>query len=163
MSRAETPDRRSCKVKATHSSCKRKKERKGKASDTQLGKHKKEDKDIVPAEATILIISRESPILKRKSLEEPVDEVPLDVTIGESPYTRTETLNFVIVSSDSHHNFLLGRIAMQKMGGKHFNTEHKLNEFKHIKPVKQKKRGLGPNHNEAACKEVDELMKAGIL
>ncbi|GJS60539.1 hypothetical protein Tco_0655323 [Tanacetum coccineum] len=49
------------------------------------------------------------------------------------------------------------------VGGKPFNTEHKLNEYKHIKPVKQKKSGLGPGHNEATCKEVDELTKAKIL
>nr|GEX72850.1 reverse transcriptase domain-containing protein [Tanacetum cinerariifolium] len=46
------------------------------------------------------------------------------------------------------------------VGGKPFNTEHKLNEYKHIKSIK---RGLGPDRNEAACKEVDELTKAGIL
>nr|GEX52800.1 reverse transcriptase domain-containing protein [Tanacetum cinerariifolium] len=49
------------------------------------------------------------------------------------------------------------------VGGNLFNTEHKLNEYKHIKPVKQKKRGLALERNEAACKEVDELTKAGIL
>ncbi|GKF36180.1 hypothetical protein Tco_0112938, partial [Tanacetum coccineum] len=49
------------------------------------------------------------------------------------------------------------------VGGKPFNTEHKLNEYMHIKPVKQKKRGLGPNRNATACKEVEEPMKAGIL
>ncbi|GJS93169.1 hypothetical protein Tco_0800137 [Tanacetum coccineum] len=30
------------------------------------------------------------------------------------------------------------------VGGKPFNMEHKLNEYKHFKPVKQKKRGLAP-------------------
>ncbi|GJZ13067.1 hypothetical protein Tco_0548297 [Tanacetum coccineum] len=49
------------------------------------------------------------------------------------------------------------------VGRKPFNTEHKLNEYKHIKPVKQKKRGLAPERNKAAYKEVDELTKAGIL
>ncbi|GJZ83285.1 hypothetical protein Tco_0648458 [Tanacetum coccineum] len=49
------------------------------------------------------------------------------------------------------------------VGWKPFNTEHKLNEYMHIKPVKQKKRGRSPNRNEIACKEVDELIKAGIL
>ncbi|GJX48984.1 hypothetical protein Tco_0275829 [Tanacetum coccineum] len=49
------------------------------------------------------------------------------------------------------------------VGGKPFNMEHKLNEYKHIKPVKQKKRGLALKRNEAAWKEVDELTKAGIL
>ncbi|GJU17059.1 reverse transcriptase domain-containing protein [Tanacetum coccineum] len=45
-----------------------------------------------------------------------VGEVPLEITIGEHPLSRTETLNFVIVKSDSPHNMLLGRTAMQKMG-----------------------------------------------
>nr|GEX45823.1 reverse transcriptase domain-containing protein [Tanacetum cinerariifolium] len=38
-------------------------------------------------------------------------------------------------------------------GRKPFNIEHKLNEYKHIKPVKQKKHGLGHDRNAAACKE----------
>ncbi|GJX27180.1 hypothetical protein Tco_0233476 [Tanacetum coccineum] len=45
-----------------------------------------------------------------------VGEVPLEITIGKHPFSRTETLNFVIVKSDSPHNMLLGRTAMQKMG-----------------------------------------------
>ncbi|GJZ47999.1 reverse transcriptase domain-containing protein [Tanacetum coccineum] len=49
------------------------------------------------------------------------------------------------------------------VGGKPFNTEHKLNEYKHIKPVKQKKHGLGPDRSAAACKEVEELTRARIL
>ncbi|GKB76693.1 hypothetical protein Tco_0943588 [Tanacetum coccineum] len=49
------------------------------------------------------------------------------------------------------------------VGGKSFNTEHKLNEYKHIKPIKQKRRGLGSDRNEAACREVEELTKSGIL
>ncbi|GJV69108.1 hypothetical protein Tco_1484617 [Tanacetum coccineum] len=47
--------------------------------------------------------------------------------------------------------------------GKPFNTEHTLNEYSHVKPIKQKRRGLGPDHSTTACKEVDELMKVGIL
>nr|GEX63424.1 reverse transcriptase domain-containing protein [Tanacetum cinerariifolium] len=46
---------------------------------------------------------------------------------------------------------------------KPFNTEHKLNEYSHIKPIKQNKQGLGPDHNTSACKEIEELIKAGIL
>nr|GEY03862.1 reverse transcriptase domain-containing protein [Tanacetum cinerariifolium] len=42
-----------------------------------------------------------------------------------------------------------------------FNTEHKLNEYNHIKQIKQNKRGLGPYRNMAACKEIEELTKAG--
>ncbi|GJZ51751.1 reverse transcriptase domain-containing protein, partial [Tanacetum coccineum] len=169
---------------------------KAKTSDTQPGEWKKGDKDIVPAKALILMISRESPISKKNSLEGPIDgigeitfplvsgsknslhsviikvhiskrqvnraymdsgntceviyehcflklnpsiralrvdskillvgflgehswplgEVPLEVTIGENPYTKTETLNFIIVRSDSPHNLLLGRTAIQRMG-----------------------------------------------
>ncbi|GJR66436.1 reverse transcriptase domain-containing protein [Tanacetum coccineum] len=37
-----------------------------------------------------------------------------------------------------------------------FNTDH-------IKPIKQKKHGLALERNEAACKEVDELTKVGLL
>ncbi|GJT01041.1 reverse transcriptase domain-containing protein [Tanacetum coccineum] len=47
--------------------------------------------------------------------------------------------------------------------GKPFKIEHKLNEYSHIKPIKQKRRGLGPDHSTSACKEVEELTKAGIL
>ncbi|GKD05519.1 reverse transcriptase domain-containing protein [Tanacetum coccineum] len=45
-----------------------------------------------------------------------IGEVSLKITIGEHPLSRTETLNFVIVKSDSPHNMLLGRTTMQKMG-----------------------------------------------
>ncbi|GKE59000.1 reverse transcriptase domain-containing protein, partial [Tanacetum coccineum] len=55
----------------------------------------------------------------------------------------------------------ISRTIMAK--GKTFNTEHKLNEYSHVKPIKQNKRGLGPNRNMAACKETEELTKAGIL
>ncbi|GJU15801.1 hypothetical protein Tco_1143767 [Tanacetum coccineum] len=47
--------------------------------------------------------------------------------------------------------------------GKPFNTEHKLNAYNHVKPIKQNKRGLGPYRNMAACKETKELTKVGIL
>nr|GEW73252.1 reverse transcriptase domain-containing protein [Tanacetum cinerariifolium] len=43
------------------------------------------------------------------------------------------------------------------VGGKYFNTEYKLNEYKYIKPIKQKRRGLGSDRNEAACREAIEL------
>nr|GEW80725.1 reverse transcriptase domain-containing protein [Tanacetum cinerariifolium] len=47
--------------------------------------------------------------------------------------------------------------------GKPFNTEHGLNKHKHMEPVKQKKRSLVPDRNDAICKEVEEHMKADIL
>ncbi|GKC94236.1 hypothetical protein Tco_1159678 [Tanacetum coccineum] len=40
---------------------------------------------------------------------------------------------------------------------------HRLNEYKHIKPVKKKKRGLALEQNEAVCREVEELLKEDIL
>ncbi|GJV13315.1 reverse transcriptase domain-containing protein [Tanacetum coccineum] len=173
-----------------------------------------------------------------------IGEVPLEITIGDAPLSWTETLNFVIVRSDSSHNMLLGRTAMQRIGivvltihgaikfhtkkgirtvlsvdetdegtkrarkilatneerlpehfkkelqnllksnadvlawthadmtgiprtimveVKPFNTEHKLNEYSHVKPIKQNKRGLDPDRNMAACKETEELTKAEIL
>ncbi|GKB42924.1 hypothetical protein Tco_0887866 [Tanacetum coccineum] len=61
------------------------------------------------------------------------------------------------------HADMMGIPRTITVGGKPFIIEHKLNEYKHIRPVKQKKRGLNPDRNKAACKEVEELMKAGIL
>ncbi|GKB69491.1 hypothetical protein Tco_0930903 [Tanacetum coccineum] len=46
----------------------------------------------------------------------PLGEVPLEIMIGEGPFTTTKTLNFVIVGSDSPHNIILGRITMQQIG-----------------------------------------------
>nr|GEY55723.1 reverse transcriptase domain-containing protein [Tanacetum cinerariifolium] len=46
-----------------------------KASDTQLGKWKKGDKDIVRAEALILMVNRESHTSKRKSTEESINGI----------------------------------------------------------------------------------------
>ncbi|GJU15991.1 reverse transcriptase domain-containing protein [Tanacetum coccineum] len=195
-------------------------------------------------------------------------EIPLEITIGDALLARKETLNFVIVKSNSPYNMLLGRTTMQKMGimvstiheaikfhttkgvrtvfstyesdkviegikkvretpsaskkgvfsydvteekviinnkypeqtitierqlpehfkgrlrdllrananvfawthvdmtaiprtimveGKPFNIEHKLSEYSYVKPIKQKRRDLGPDRNTAACKEVEEL------
>ncbi|GJT80981.1 hypothetical protein Tco_1055323 [Tanacetum coccineum] len=234
-----------------------------KVLDTQLSKWKKGDKDIVPAEAPILMAPTIPQIMLSLGSEYPKDtsigslrvdsktplvgfsgeyswplgEVPLEVTIEEGPYTRTEVLNFMTVRSNSPYNLLLGRTTMQKMEsnkieegqkkiketipevtkdvlscvgveervivndrypkqtvvigkqlptcykkklqdllrsnadifawtyadmtgiprtimveGKPFSTEHALNEYKHVEPVKQKKRWLAPDLNEAACK-----------
>ncbi|GJX60549.1 reverse transcriptase domain-containing protein [Tanacetum coccineum] len=45
-----------------------------------------------------------------------IRKILLEITIGDPPLTRKETLNFVIIKSDSPYNMLLGRIEMQKMG-----------------------------------------------
>ncbi|XP_071719443.1 uncharacterized protein [Rutidosis leptorrhynchoides] len=47
--------------------------------------------------------------------------------------------------------------------GSPFVTEHRLNEHKHLEPVHLKKRNLAPERDEAACKEVEGLLKAGIV
>ncbi|GKC68881.1 hypothetical protein Tco_1114764 [Tanacetum coccineum] len=204
----------------------------------------------------------------------PLGEIPLEVTIGEGPIAVMKTLTFVIVKSDSPHNLLLGRTAMQQIrimvstvygaikfhtprgigtifseynsqkpkeeedgptnkhqgneknvlscidteermvindkypeqkiaigrqlptrtkirlrdllkryinvfawtsayitgvprvlmiGGETFNTEHRINMFNHVEPVKQKKRSLAPERNEAIHSQVEELTQAGIL
>nr|GEU37340.1 hypothetical protein [Tanacetum cinerariifolium] len=201
-------------------------------------------------------------------------EISLEVTIGEGPLTITKALTFVIVRSDSPHNILLGRTAMQEIGivvsivhgaikfhtpngvgiiflehnsqrsreeegnstnngqgnaknilscidteektviddeypeqkitiarqlptrikihmrdllraqvdvfswttahitgvprtliirEETFSTEHQLNLFKHIKPIKQNKRSLAPERNEAVRTQVEELVEAGVL
>ncbi|GKG24575.1 hypothetical protein Tco_0395203, partial [Tanacetum coccineum] len=44
---------------------------------------------------------------------------------------------------------------------KPFNMEHKLNEYSYIKPIKQKRRSLGPDRNTTSCKEVEDLIRPG--
>nr|GEV67263.1 reverse transcriptase domain-containing protein [Tanacetum cinerariifolium] len=61
------------------------------------------------------------------------------------------------------HSDMTGIPRTIMIKGKPFKTEHNLNEYSHIKLIKQKRRGLGPDHNTSACKEVEELAKAGIL
>ncbi|GJW67110.1 hypothetical protein Tco_0121534 [Tanacetum coccineum] len=61
------------------------------------------------------------------------------------------------------HADMIGIPRTITVKGKSFNTEHKLNEYSHVKPIKQKRRGMGLDLNTAACKEVEELTKAGIL
>ncbi|GJW05354.1 hypothetical protein Tco_1564210 [Tanacetum coccineum] len=61
------------------------------------------------------------------------------------------------------YTHMTGILKTVMMGGKPFNTEHRLNEFKYIEPVKQKKRSLAPEKNEAMRKKLEELTKANIL
>ncbi|GJZ67778.1 hypothetical protein Tco_0631018 [Tanacetum coccineum] len=46
----------------------------------------------------------------------PLGEIPLEVMIGEGLIAVTKPLTFVILKSDSPHDLLLGRTAMQQMG-----------------------------------------------
>ncbi|GKE77795.1 hypothetical protein Tco_1543915, partial [Tanacetum coccineum] len=49
------------------------------------------------------------------------------------------------------------------IGGEAFNTKHRVNELKHLEPVKQKKRSLALERNEAIHTQVEELAKANIF
>ncbi|GJS79411.1 hypothetical protein Tco_0729292 [Tanacetum coccineum] len=49
------------------------------------------------------------------------------------------------------------------VGGEIFNIEHRVNESKHVEPVKQKKGSLALERNEAIHTQVEELTKANIL
>ena len=49
------------------------------------------------------------------------------------------------------------------INGRPFNTEHKLNESKYIKPVKQKPLQVTPEQNAAIKKEEDKITAVGIL
>nr|GEV33696.1 reverse transcriptase domain-containing protein [Tanacetum cinerariifolium] len=51
----------------------------------------------------------------------------------------------------------------ETIGEETFNTEHRINELKHLEPVKQKKRSLAPERNKAIHIQVEELTKANIL
>ncbi|GJZ88518.1 reverse transcriptase domain-containing protein [Tanacetum coccineum] len=91
----------------------------------------------------------------------PLGEIHLEVTIREGPVAVTKTLTFVIVKSDSPHNLLLGRTAIQQIGIVVFIV-HGAIKF-HTPRVKKKKRSLAAERNEAIHSQVEELTKAGIL
>ncbi|GKB19502.1 hypothetical protein Tco_0853425 [Tanacetum coccineum] len=123
-----------------------------------------------------------------------IGEVLLEITIGDSPLSRSETHNFVIVSKYPKQIVTIGKQLPKHfkerlrnllrtnadvfawthadmtgiprtitVDGKPFNMEQKLNKYSHSKPIKQKRRSLGPDHSIATRKEVKELVKAGIL
>nr|GEW13667.1 reverse transcriptase domain-containing protein [Tanacetum cinerariifolium] len=109
---------------------------KAKVSDTKLGVNNSSDPVIVKVqvskrqvyrvymdngrscEVIVLFLKIDSKVPLVDFLGEhswPLAEVPLEITIGESPFARTKDLNFLIVRSDSPRNILLGRTAMQRM------------------------------------------------
>ncbi|XP_071704966.1 uncharacterized protein [Rutidosis leptorrhynchoides] len=57
-----------------------------------------------------------------------IGEIKLELTIGEPPFSRTETLNLAIIRSASPHNILLERVAIRKMG-MIVSTIHQLVKF----------------------------------
>nr|GEV32467.1 reverse transcriptase domain-containing protein [Tanacetum cinerariifolium] len=143
--------------------------RKGQKPSTANGERRKK-KSITPAEAPILMINlkeaytrndiSKSPTFEGREITFPpvtkgekswaIGEFLLEITIGDTPLSRSKTLNFVIV-----------RTIM--VNGKSFNTKQKLNYHRHIKPIKQKRQSLDPDHSRASRKEVEERIRAGIL
>ncbi|GKG17417.1 hypothetical protein Tco_0362374, partial [Tanacetum coccineum] len=90
------------------------------------------------------------------------------VTIGKQlpEHFKKKLRNLLRANADIFawtHAEMTGILRTIMVDGKPFNTKHKLNEYSHIKPIKQNKQSLGPNRNTAASKEAEELMKAGIL
>ncbi|GKE54844.1 hypothetical protein Tco_1490000 [Tanacetum coccineum] len=61
------------------------------------------------------------------------------------------------------YSYMAGIPKVIKIGEETLVTEHKLNEGKKITPVQQKKWGMASDRSAAASKEVEELVKAGIL
>ncbi|GJS50724.1 hypothetical protein Tco_0624086 [Tanacetum coccineum] len=59
--------------------------------------------------------------------------------------------------------YITGVPRVLMIGGKTFNTEHRINVFNHAEPIKQKKRSLAPKRNEVIHNQVEELTEAGIL
>ncbi|GKF32333.1 reverse transcriptase domain-containing protein, partial [Tanacetum coccineum] len=82
-----------------------------------------------------------------------IGEVLLEIMIGNAHLTRSETLNFVIVRSNSQYNMLLGRTAMQKMG-MIVSMIHRAIKF-------HTTQGVGTV--TTTQNEVEELTRAGIL
>nr|GEW61657.1 hypothetical protein [Tanacetum cinerariifolium] len=66
------------------------------------------------SQKTCSILNYEDLKAKRKSWS--IRKIPLEITIGDAPLIRKETLNFVIIKSDLPYNMLLGRKTMYNMG-----------------------------------------------
>ncbi|GJT29464.1 reverse transcriptase domain-containing protein [Tanacetum coccineum] len=166
------------------------------------GEWKKGDKDIIPAKSPILMVSRESHVSKRRSVEEPVNGIgeitfppvsgsdnssdPVIIKAQISKIQVNQVTKDVLSCVDAKERIIvndkfleqtlvigkqlrtsykrklqdllrsnvdvftgtyadmIGILRTIMVGGKPFNTKHTLNEYKHIEPVKKKKRGLAP-------------------
>nr|GEY15027.1 hypothetical protein [Tanacetum cinerariifolium] len=116
---------RGCKIESTLAPRKRNKNERTKSSDIPRGESRN-DKGKAPTKTPILM--KLNPTIKamKVDLKTPlvgfsgesswsIGEVSLDITIGDAPFSRTKTLNFVIVRSNSLHNMLSERTVMQSM------------------------------------------------
>nr|GEZ62832.1 reverse transcriptase domain-containing protein [Tanacetum cinerariifolium] len=87
---------------ATRPSCEENKEGKSKGFRHSIG--------------SLKVDSKVSPVSFSGEHSWPLGEVLLEITIGDDPFTRMQTLNFVTVRSNSPHNLLLERTTMQMIG-----------------------------------------------
>ncbi|GJR62000.1 reverse transcriptase domain-containing protein [Tanacetum coccineum] len=95
----------------------------------------------------------------------PLGEVPLEITIGEGLLIITKMPNFVIVRSDSPHNLLLGRTAMQQMGIV-VSTIHEAIKFhtpKGIGTLLSKNSPQGPEKEQKIASKARQADKEDIL
>ncbi|GJV69367.1 hypothetical protein Tco_1484876 [Tanacetum coccineum] len=107
------------------------------------------------------IDSEEKIIVNNKYPEQTVTigkQLPEHFKEGLRNLLRTNTDVFT-----STHDDMTGIPRTITVNGKSFNTEHKLNEYRHIKPIKQKRRSLDPDRIITAHKEVEEFTREGIL
>ncbi|GJS06566.1 reverse transcriptase domain-containing protein [Tanacetum coccineum] len=119
-----------------------------------------------------ILATNDEGVLSCVNVEEKIivkDKYPYQtVAIGKQlpEHFKKELQNLLKSNADIFtwtHADMTGILRTIMVEGKPFNTEHKLNEYNHVKPIKQNKRGLGLDRNMAACKETEELTKAGIL
>ncbi|GKC37552.1 reverse transcriptase domain-containing protein [Tanacetum coccineum] len=73
---------------------------------------------------------------------------------GAIKFHTKKGIGTVLSADETHEGTKRARKILSK------NKERVLS---HVQPIKQNKRGLGPDRNMAACKETEELTKAGIL
>ncbi|GKE72325.1 hypothetical protein Tco_1534366 [Tanacetum coccineum] len=88
------------------------------------------------------------------------ERVPSCTDVEEKIIVNSNTNADVFAST---HADMTGIPRTITVNGKPFHTEHKLNEYSHIKLIKQKRQSLGPDRSTSARKEVEELTRAGIL
>ncbi|GJZ16286.1 reverse transcriptase domain-containing protein [Tanacetum coccineum] len=155
-----------------------KKER-AKSSENQRVEWKK-DKGATPTKAPILMIRQEESYTKDNASEDFISrgrEITFPLVTRGQQCTKweswfppsTELSNSTLPKESELYDFAWTHADMTgipktiMVKGKPFKTEHKLNEYSHIKLIKQKRRGLGPDRSTTACKEVEELTKVGIL
>ncbi|XP_071741440.1 uncharacterized protein [Rutidosis leptorrhynchoides] len=114
----------------------------------------------------ILEASEEDPQVEKISVNSmfPVQEISIGKNLPTSTKQKLRKLLQANVDLFAWENSDMSGIPRTiNVQGSSFVTEHRLNEHNHLEPVHQKKRNLAPEKDEAACKEVEGLLKAGII